>query len=72
MSHMTGRRGREARREHGRQVARLLDVVARAPRRGSTARTPYRAMSGGRTARDDEGGGARERRNAGVKLEEHG
>jgi hypothetical protein len=31
-----------------------------------------RAMSGGRTARDDEGGGTRERRNAGVKLEEHG
>ena len=31
-----------------------------------------RAMSGGRTARDDEGGAARERRNAGVKLEEHG
>jgi hypothetical protein len=120
MSHMSGRRGREARREHGRQVARFLDVVARATRRGSTARTPsrcttggstncrclgqrpervalrpwagaaggvgarcwlgttpmleasVRAVSGGRTARDDEGGAARERRNARVKLEEHG
>ena len=72
MSHMSGRRGREARREHGRQVARLLDVVARAPvadrqhgpdlearQEGRCLKRAFGSVSGF-TARDDEGGHERE------------